>query len=336
MPPAPRRTLQDVADAAGLSLAATSYALRGTRGAPATIERVRAVAAELGYRVDPIARALASGRTGTVGVAAALRDLWQQDLAVELNHALREHDLMAAIADSDADPAQERRVLEQFAAQRVDGVVAVPADPSADYWTLLDPGTALVTIGDALSARPDASAVLFDNRHGVSTSLRHLHGLGHRRVALLTPALPTTPGRPSQLLAQEVARELGLELTVAPSPASTAGAVAVARAALAAPERPTALFCLSDSLAYGAYRAARDAGLDVPGDVSVLGYDDQELAPLVAPPLTTTAWDEDAIVAAALEQLLRLLGAGERRPGPPGRVEFRPELVVRSSTGPAR
>ncbi|MEZ0166335.1 LacI family DNA-binding transcriptional regulator [Kineococcus sp. LSe6-4] len=329
MPRDARRTLQDVADAAGLSLAATSYALRGTRGSAATIERVQALAGELGYRVDPIARALASGRTGTVGISGSLRDLWQQDLSVLLTRALRTADRDASIADADADPDAERRVLERFAAQRVDGVLASPVDPSAEHWRLLDPSTAVVSIGDALTARPGSGSVLFDNRHGIAAVLTHLHERGHRRVALLTPSLPTTPGRPSELLAVELAAPLGLDLVVVPAPADPAGAAAAAAGVLAAPDRPSAVFCLSDSLAFGVYRAAADLRLRVPGDVAVAGFDDHQLAALVAPGLTTVSWDEDAIVAAAVAQLLALQEHG-RAPDP---VTFRPHLVVRASTG---
>jgi LacI family transcriptional regulator len=324
-----RRTLQDVADAAGLSLAATSYALRGTRGSAATIERVQTLASELGYRVDPIARALASGRTGTVGVSGSLRDLWQQDLSVMLTRALRTVDRDASIADADADPVVERRVLERFAAQRVDGVLASPVDPSAEHWQLLDASTAVVSIGDALTARPGSGAVLFDNRHGVREVLHHLRDRGHRRVALLTPSLPTTPGRPSELLAVELAAPLGLDLVVVPAPAGPTGATAAAAAVLDAADRPSAVFCLSDSLAFGVYRAAADLGLRVPQDVAVAGFDDHQLAALVAPGLTTVSWDEDAIVASAVEQLLALQENGEA----PDPVTFRPHLVVRGSTG---
>lgn len=328
MPKDHRRTLQDVADAAGLSLAATSYALRGARGSAATIERVQALAVELGYRVDPIARALASGRTGTVGISGSLRDLWQQDLSVQLTRALRTLDKDATIADADADPRVEQRVVERFAAQRVDGALVSPVDPSADYWGLLGPSTAVVSIGDALTARPGSGAVLFDNGFGITAVLDHLLARGHRRVALLTPSLPTTPGRPSERLAVQLAAPRGVDLLVVPAPASPAGAAEAAAGVLSADRRPTAVFCLSDSLAFGVYRAAADLGLRIPADVSVVGFDDHQLAALVAPALTTVSWDEDAIVTAAVEQLLALGGDGEV----PDPVVFRPHLVVRDST----
>jgi DNA-binding LacI/PurR family transcriptional regulator len=324
-----RRTLQDLAGAAGLSLAATSYALRGVRGSADTIRRVRELADELGYTVDPIARALASGRTGSVGVSGSLRDLWQQDLSVLVTRALRRQGRYATIADADADPEQERLIVEQFVAQRVDGALVSPVDPSAGYWKLLGPEVVVVSLGDALTARPASGSVLFDNRYGVQTALEHLAGLGHRRIGLLAPALPSTPGRPAQVLAGEIAGTLGVDLVAVAAPAATTEAVEVAAAMLAGTGRPTGVFCLSDSLAFAVYRAARDAGLRIPADLSVVGYDDHQLAVLVDPGLTTLAWDEDAIVEAAVGQLTGLLD--EPVPAPP---PFRPELIVRGSTSP--
>ncbi|MEV6347564.1 LacI family DNA-binding transcriptional regulator [Actinoplanes sp. NPDC051851] len=322
-----RRTLQDLATAAGLSLAATSYALRGVRGSPATITRVRELAAELGYTVDPIARALASGRTGSIGVSGSLRDLWQQDLSVMLTRALRKRGHYATIADADADPAQERLIVEQFAAQRVDGALVSPVDPSADYWRLLEPGVAVVSIGDALVSRPESGSVLFDNRYGVDTALAHLAELGHHRIGLLAPALPSTPGRPAELLAAEIAAERGLDLIAISAPAAMNDAVEVVAELLAAPARPTALLCLTDSLAFAVYQAARAAGLAIPGDVSVVGFDDHQLAGLVSPGLTTMAWDEEAIVEAAV---------GLLAPDAPEVPPFRPTLITRGSTAAAR
>jgi DNA-binding LacI/PurR family transcriptional regulator len=322
-----RRTLQDLADAAGLSLAATSYALRGVRGSPATISRVRELADELGYTVDPIARALASGRTGSVGVSGSLRDLWQQDLSVLVTRALRSRGRYATIADADADPERERLIVEQFVAQRVDGALVSPVDPTAKYWRLLGPEVAVVAIGDALTTRPGSGSVLFDNRYGVEAALAHLAALGHRRIGLLAPALPSTPGRPAQVLAASVASRLGVDLVEISAPAATADAVEAATTLLTGPDRPTGVFCLSDSLAFAVYRAAREVGLRLPEDLSVVGYDDHQLAALVDPGLTTMAWDEDAIVEAAVDQL--------EDPAAPAPT-FRPELVVRGSTGPPR
>ncbi|RWZ52955.1 LacI family transcriptional regulator [Labedella phragmitis] len=330
MTAARRTTLQDVADAAGLSKAATSYALRGMRGSRETQERVRAVAAALGYTVNPVARALASGRSGTVGIAGSLGDMWQQGLTVMLSSALRDIGQSSSIADIDASPERESAALTAFAAQRVDGIITLPAGPSGSYWATVPGDVRVVSIGDSLAARPRSASVLFENEYGVSTALGRLADLGHRSIGVLAPALPTTPGRPAALLAQTVGRALGVRVVVTASPASVAGAAQTAGGILRSQPTVTALFCLSDSIAFGAYRAAREAGLDVPTDLSILGYDDSELASLVSPPLTTFAWDEQAIVDTALGFL-----SSDDGEWSPRTTTFRPDFVERDSTAPA-
>lgn len=328
-----RTTLKDVAAATGLSTAAVSYALRGLHVPVETQERVRAAARELGYEVNPIARALASGRTGTVGVlCGSLDDLWQQSLSAALSRGLTELDRYAIIVDSAGEPERERMLAARLRDQQVDGVLASPLDPAAAYWGDLSAEVPVVTIGDAMPAAPRAGCVLFDNRYGVATALGHLAELGHRRIALLRhAALPSTPDRPADSFARQHGAALGLDVVAVSSPASVAGAAAAAEEVLRGADAPTAMFCLSDTMAYGCYLAAHRLDLDVPGAVSVLGYDDHETAPLVVPALTTFRWDADAIVGAAVAQLVAAIeGSGEHRT----RV-FRPELVARASTGPA-
>lgn len=285
----------------------------------------------MGYTVDPIARALASGRSGNVAIVGSLRDMWRQGLSVMLSTALRESGLSSSIADADASPEREMEVLRVLASQRVDGIITLPVDPSASYWADVPDDIRIVSIGDALTQRPDAGSVLFDNEHGVGTALAHLVGLGHTSVGLLAPSLPTTPGRPAELLATSLGDSMGISVTVSASPASVGGAAEAATQLLSGPNRPTALFCLSDSIAFGAYRAARELGLGIPSDLSILGFDDSELASLVQPELTTFGWDEQAIVDAAVVALNLGDTQGERT------VLFRPEFILRESTAaPAR
>lgn len=325
-----RRTLQDIADAAGLSKAATSYALRGLRGSAATQAKVRKIADELGYTVDPIARALANGRTGNVAVIGTLRDLYRQGLAVMLSTALGELDLSATIFDVDASPEREESALRALAASRADAVITLPVDPSAAYWAELPADIRIVSIGDALPTRPDAACVLFDNAYGVSTALEHLAGLGHRSIGILAPSLPSTPGRPAEVLAETMGAAMNLDVTVASSPPSVAGAAGAAQQILSVTPRPTALFCLSDSIAFGAYHAAQEINLAIPDDLSVLGFDDSALASLVYPALTTFGWDEQAIVDAAVGYLAEPADDDSR----PNSTSFRPKFIERASTAP--
>lgn len=342
-----RVTLQDVADEAGLSKAATSYALRGLKGSTQTQELVRDIADRLGYTANPAAQALAGGRSGTVGVCGALHDLWHQGLAVALAGRLRAAGLGSAIADTDADPDRERELVEGMVRAHADGVVTLVTDPAAAWWGDLPGSFTVVSVGDVLTARPRASSVVFDNVHGVRTAMEHLAARGHRRIGLVTTTLPSSPGRPAEQLAGQVARERGVDLSVVSVPPATRDATRAVRALLAAPRRPTALFCLSDSIAFGAYRAAAELGLQIPRDLSILGYDDHDLADLVVPALSSFGWDEDAIAQAAIDLLVAQLSedgdpeAVRQAPSASDdarlgvRVEFRPEFMPRSSTGPA-
>ncbi|WP_188191707.1 LacI family DNA-binding transcriptional regulator [Nonomuraea sp. SYSU D8015] len=309
--PRKRATIREVAQATGLSPAAVSYALRGLQVSEETMERVRAAAAELGYEADPIARALASGRTGMIGLlCGSLEDLWQQSLAVGISRGLREKDRYALILDAVGDPARERALAQQLRDQRVDGMIVQPLDPSAAFWKELCESLPVVAIGDSLAGT--AGEVVFDNRRGVTLALEHLQALGHRRVAVLTSTRASTPDRPADVHVTAEAERLGLDIDVVTAPHGLAGAASAARDILAA-DKPSAVFCFADSIAYGVYAAAQELGLSIPGDVSVMGYDDHPMSGLLTPGLTTVDWDIDGIVRAAVRLISAAADGATRR-----------------------
>jgi LacI family transcriptional regulator len=325
--PRKRATIREVAQATGLSPAAVSYALRGMQVSEETMERVRAAAAELGYEADPIARALASGRTNMIGLlCGSLEDLWQQSLAVGISRGLREKDRYALILDAVGDPARERALAQQLRDQRVDGMIVQPVDPAAPFWSELCESLPVVAIGDSLAGT--AGEVVFDNRRGVTLALEHLHALGHRRIALLTPTMTSTPDRPADVLVTAEADRLGLDIVVATAPHGLAAATDAAHRILDA-HRPSAVFCFADSIAYGVYAAAAELGLSIPGDVSVMGYDNHPMSGLLTPGLTTVDWDIDGIVRAAVRLMSAAADGGTRR----RRVVQQPTLRERGSVG---
>ncbi|MBB6351460.1 LacI family DNA-binding transcriptional regulator [Nonomuraea muscovyensis] len=314
-----------MARATGLSPAAVSYALRGLQVSEETMERVRAAAAELGYEADPIARALASGRTGMIGLlCGSLEDLWQQSLAVGISRGLREKDRYALILDAVGDPDRERALAQQLRDQRVDGMIVQPLDPAAAFWPELCESVPVVAIGDSLAGT--AGEVVFDNRRGVTLALEHLKELGHRRVAVLTPTRASTPDRPADVHVTAEADRLGLDITVVTAPHGLAAATRAAHRVLS-DVRPSAVFCFADSIAYGVYAAAAELGLSIPGDVSVMGYDDHPMSGLLTPGLTTVDWDIDGIVRAAV----RLVSAAADGVGRRRRVVQQPTLRERGS-----
>ncbi len=326
-----RVTLKDVAAETELSPAAVSYALRGIQTSPETQERVREAAGRLGYTGNAVARALSRGRTGLVGVlAASLQDLGEQSFVAAIGQALEARDLHMVLVDSGGDPERERTLAMQLADQMVDGLVVSPLDPSHASWVTVGEMLPIVAVGDALVG-PTVGEVLFDNRAGVSLVLEHLAELGHRDIAVLTPSRPSTPERPAEQVIGAVCAKLGLTATVVNSRHSITDATASARTLLAGDPRPTAIFCLSDSIACGVYAAAAELGLSIPGDVSVAGYDDHPIATVLAPTLTTVMWGMEDLAKSA-SSLLAAAVEGKPRRGARARVRVEPVLVRRQST----
>ena len=328
-----RVTIKDVAAATGLSPAAVSYAMRGVQTSPETQERVRQTADELGYTGNAVARALARGRTGLVGVlSGSLQDLSEQRFVETLGRQLGRHDLHMVVVDARGEPERERMLSRQLADQLVDGLVISPLDPSSTTWADIGEVLPIVTVGDAL-AGPTVGEVLFDNRTGVGMVLEHLHRLGHRRIAVLTPSRPSTPDRPAERIVAEKCAELGMEATVVNTRHSMEEATEAATALLSGDPRPTAVFCLSDTIACGVYAAAAAGGLEIPRDLSVAGYDDHPIARVVAPQLTSVDWGLSDVATAAAG-LLAAAVAGRPRARTRARVRVSPTLVERASTAP--
>jgi LacI family transcriptional regulator len=308
-----RATLRDVARATGLSPAGVSYALRGQRVSSETEARVRAEAARIGFRSDPIARALRGGATGLVGmIGGSLDDFWHQEFASELQRCLRRQGRHMLLADADGDGGAEIALAESLIDQRVDGLVALPVDPESEGWLPVVRAVPTVAVGAALPA--PAGAVRFASDAGFGLMVDHLRQAGHRRILVLATGTHRPPRRPGTHTVR-----CGF---------SPADGRAAARRALDRPDAPSAVFALSDALAYGAYMACADLGLDVPGDVAVAGFDDHPLSALVAPPLTSVSWDTAAAAASAAEMLAGAIDEGRHG----GEVVVPPRLRPRLST----
>lgn len=326
-------TLRDVANESGLSPAAVSYALRGLHVPVETQERVRDVADRLGYQVDPIARALASGRTGYVGLlCGSLTDMWQQGIAAEIGRALLERDRHALIVDASNDPHVERELAHQLVDQRVDALIVLNVDPTGEHWPAIADRTVLVSVGDSIPGAATAAEIVFDNAGGVAEALDVLTGAGHRHIAVLTPSSASTPDRPADTAVAAVARRRGFDVSVARCQYDLGAAEAAARELLAGEAPPTAVFCLADTMAYGVYAAARELGLRIPQDVSVLGFDDHQLSRLMTPPMSTFRWPIELLVGSVVERTVRAVDDGKRS----RRKVLTPTLQQRSSVAPPR
>jgi DNA-binding LacI/PurR family transcriptional regulator len=329
-----RTTIRELAEYTGLSPAAVSYALRGKQVSAETERRVRDAAEELGYEADPIARALAGGATAVVGLlVGSLADFWNQELVRAVQRELYEADRSTLVADADGEPARELELAQRLVDHRVDGLVVVPIGPASGSWASIARQVPTVTIGDALPGVAAAGEVVFDNELGVEQSLQHLSALGHRRITVLSWAVETSPGRGAERAVATSAAALGVDCQVVACAYSLNGSRPLALELLRSDDRPTAILCLSDSIAYGVYAACAELGLSIPGDIAVAGFGDHPISRLLAPPLTSTAWDIERVAELATGFLLRAIDAD----GPQAtlREVVEPVLVERRSTAPA-
>ena len=349
-----RITLQTIADRLGVSRMTVSNAFSKPDQLSADLRaQVLQVAQELGYAgPDPAARALASGTAGNVGL------LLSDSLSYALTDAVAVA-FVAAIAEHLGPTGRALTLLtsnshEQFMSARdvaMDGALVYSCIPDSEgvRW-LLRRGLPLVFVDDDPN-RAHAS-VNIDDRGGARAAAEHLVGLGHRQVAIATTGFGGAFGLVDDLLtaassATERERLRGWVdgLTAAgvqpvtirvPHTRPTENGLEAGQQLFARSSRPTAVLCFSDAVASGVVRAAEAAGLRVPHDVSVVGFDDSPVAQEVRPALTTVRQDVAAKGREAAAALITAIDAARAgRPAKrPKRVRLTTELVVRESTAP--
>lgn len=307
-------TMKDVALHAGVSRTAVSLVLNGRDSvalADETRARVLAVAAELGYRPNAGARALANQRSDWYGLVT---EIVTAPFAVDIIKGAQDRALIdekyLLIASTDSDPAAETAAIERLLEQRVEGLLY------AATWhrevTLPEIArevpTVLVNCFDSEGRFP---AVVPDERAGGRRATERLLSAGHRRIGFvnLDPDIPAAVGR--RIGFHETLREAGIsadeELEIS-GHATADGGYAAASALLDLADPPTALFCANDRMAMGAYDAIKERGLRIPQDVAVIGFDNQELiAAYLRPGLTTVALPFDTMGATGVELLAAII-----------------------------
>lgn len=328
-----RTTINDVALAAGVSVATVSKAINGRYGvSPETMSRVMSVVADLGYESSLVATSMRRRSTQVIGVLVAEFEPFALQLLRGVSSALQgtDYDVLsyAGTVSAGEHLGWERRSLSRLGGTLIDGAILVTP-------TTTRPDSAVPTVAvDPHVGADDPATVTVENVQGAQAATEHLISLGHRRIAHLR-------GRTDLESASE--RELGYRNALAASGIpfdpmlvvdggyraadSTAGANAI----LDLPDTPTAVFAANDISAIEMIRIATERGLRVPDDLSVVGFDDVLDAALHAPQLTTVRQPLPEMGEAAVRMLLEILGGGS-----PEAVRLPTTLIVRESTAPPR
>lgn len=335
-------TLKDVAKVAGVSHSTVSRALHGNPMIPpATTARIRKIADELGYVPNTVASGLRRTHSKVLGVLVRrIDDAFLAEVLQGIEDVLYAEGYGLFLATSHRDPEREKAIFRSMSERRVDGVIVCSTDVDEEHLRQLSEfGVPAVLINNQ-AATEMAHSVSHDDVAGGLALTRHLIELGHSRIAYLGHS---RTGRITQDRLEGYKRALsqsGLEFCpeyVAAGPKGTAEGGAIGMSKLLVIEvRPTAVVCFNDIMAIGGMHALQQAGLRVPADCSVTGFDNIPLSQYVNPPLTTFHQPRYELGTEAAEMMLRLLSRKEKRLDSAEIISLRGQLVVRASTASPR
>jgi LacI family transcriptional regulator len=329
-----RVTISDVARTAGVSVATVSKVLNGRYGvAQATSSRVLEVIDDLGYESSLVARSLRSHRTHVIGILVAEFEPFSAEILKGAASALADtgYELLAYTGGLQGRGAGwERRYLSRLSGTLIDGAVLVtPTVVDADA------GVPVVAI-DPHTGPTGLPTVDSDNLVGAVLGTEHLLGLGHRRIGFVGGRADLESSRLREQGFRQAMAAAGLlvdEALVRAGDYRKESTLEPARELLSRTDRPTAIFAANDLSAIATIEVARDLGLSVPGDLSVIGFDDIPESAQIDPPLTTVHQPIQQMGAAAIEMLTALLDGS---PVDEPHVRLPTSLVQRRTTAPPR
>lgn len=333
-------TIVDVARRAGVAASTVSRVIAGSpRISPATQARVRQAMAELDYHPNMIARSLVRRSSRTLGlilsrsIESSFANPFFPEIIRGISAVARRRHYSLLLSTSDTPQEERRECLSMLNGHRVDGVILLASrvrDPL--IMDLLEQGHPFVVVGRVPGRRP-VPAVNNDNVRDAARLVRHLFERGRREIALIN-------GAPGFILCHDRAkgyrrahREAGVPLRedrILWAGFTQEAGYDAARTLLMRSPRPDGIVAVDDEVALGVYRALAEAGLCIPADVAVAGFNDQPLARLITPALTTVRLPIQELGRRAAELLVSRLSGEEIAPGP---VVVETELVVRESTG---
>lgn len=313
-----RHTMADVARRAGVSIATVSRALtRPDQVNKQTREMIREIAEELGFRPNLVGRQLRVQAANSLLILVQdLKNPFYGELIKGVESVARANRYSVMLGGTDGLEEVEHLYTDQFLGRRVDGLIVLFGHPPAGISARMAENSPIVLVSEG---NPDLklASVLIDNAHWAETAVRYLQERGHRRIGHVTGPLERIISRERRdgyrraMAAAGIADTSDLEVI---GDFTHAGGRRAAHVLLSRPDGPTAIFCSSDEAAIGASLAARDLGLSVPDDVSLVGFDDIGLAEIAQPALTTIRQPRLEMGIAAGERVIDMIrnGPGER------------------------
>jgi len=330
-------TIKDVAAMAGISYTTVSHVLNKTRPVSEQVRlKVEAAIAELDYVPSAVARSLKARSTATIGLLVPSSvNPYFAELSRGIEDGCERNGYCVILCNSDDNPQKQRSYLRVLLEKRIDGLVVASVGEDSDLLqSLACVRTPMVIVDRALEG-VDADLVRIDHEQGAYLATRHLLELGHRDIACI--------GGPADTGVSQL-RVAGFHRAMAEAQAEVSAARVLhcdftspgghaAAAQLLDGRRPTAIFAGNDMIGFGVLRAAAERNISVPGELSVIGFDDIELSRYVYPPLTTVGQSIRELGESAAELLLSRI-ARPRHDAPAEQRIIAPRIIMRESTGP--
>jgi len=331
-------SIKDIAQAAGVSYSTVSRALSDSPLVKAeTKARIQRLAQEMGYSPDAIARSLVTQQTHTVGiVVTTITDPFVAEVVQGIEDTAHENDYSVILASSAAEPERELAAVEMLRAKRVDSLIVTSSRVGALYLEYLERiGVPVVLINNhnAQSGRYIFS-VSVDNHQGGYLATCHLIERGHRHIAYVSGPADHSDDAARMAGYQQALHESGITLDpalVVPGDGCIGGGERALAGLVRLTSPPSAVFCYNDMTAIGLLSAAQQAGLSVPDDLAVVGFDNIPFASHVSPPLTTIAQPQHDMGRQAMDMALALMNAGNS-PTSFSDIIVRGKLIVRESS----
>jgi DNA-binding LacI/PurR family transcriptional regulator len=327
-------SIKDIARIAGVSHSTVSRALHDSSLVTrATAEEIQKIARDVGYRASAVARGLVTRKTRTIGVVVTtVTDPWVGEVLSAIELAANDHGYAVFLADSNADPAREKSVVQSFAERRVDGIVVTSSRVGALHTPMLSQMMVPIVLINNQHPGEFVHSVMIENLAASRDATGHLIGLGHRRIAYVGDQYGHQSDAERFAGYREALQQAGVPFFpewVAHGDGKAEGGTAAMNQLLALASRPTAVFCYNDMTALGVLRAIHARGLRVPADISLVGFDDLFFASYTQPPLTTVRQPRRKMGQMAFESLLKLMSGED-----PAEIKVPAELIVRESTAP--
>jgi len=328
-------TIKDVAKEAGVSYTTVSHVINGTRRVkPETKARVEAALKKLDYTPNSLARSLRVGSTKTIGlIVPDASNLFFAEISRKIEDLGFQLGYSVILGNSDNDPKKQSNYINTLIAKQVDGVIFMATGGEMDDLQSLLRNKIPVVVADRYVPLEFADVVLLDNETAGYEATKYLLDLGHECIGCITgpnhlsPSMKRVEGYKRALEERHIAYKP--ELIRAGNFRFDSGMSEMTEL-LKSTCRPSAVFVLNDMMAIGAIAAIRKAGLAIPDDISVIGFDDIELAAITTPSLTTIAQPFDEIAEQIIHLLIEKI-QGNRTDGHK-RISLKAELIVREST----